>query len=79
MHPVPEVVCKYHLSVKSGPVGQERKRMSVYEAFEATAEKFDHVVCVDKETGERFHDPSELPIDLAGQDCGKVKFVKERE
>ena len=53
--------------------------MSVYEAFEATIEKFDHVVCVDKETGERFTDPSELPVDLAGQDCNHVKFVKERD
>lgn len=53
--------------------------MSVYEAFKSAMQNHDHVVCVDRETGERFYDPSELPVDLAGQDCDHVKFVKERD
>ena len=33
MHPVPEVVCKYHLSIKSGSVSREGKRMKFFKVI----------------------------------------------
>jgi len=50
--------------------------MSVYETFEILTEKFDHVICIDTETGERFECPGELPVDLAGLDEYEVVFVE---
>jgi hypothetical protein len=49
--------------------------MSVVERYEFLIERSHRdVVCIDPHTGEKYHCPTEVPVDIANHDSGEVVF-----